>query len=95
MIGLGPKLAIPAFGLGVEQSRKIWAVGDLKRSRTNRAAGVQTPVSLLTWDHFAAIFRMSQEAGSPECLAMKNADHKNDYKHLPLRDEYKVLAVGI
>ena len=44
----GPHMADPAFGFRAPQGEKLRAVGDLKRSQTNRAAALRTPVSLPT-----------------------------------------------
>ena len=89
----GPQLANPAFRFGVQQGDKLRAVDDLKRSQTNRAAAVRTPVNLPTWDHFSAVIRSFQERGLSENLAMAKADHRDAYKQLPVRDDHKMLAV--
>ena len=89
----GPQLANPAFRFGVQLGSKLRAVDDLKRSTTNRAADVRTPVKLPTWGHFSAVIRSFQERGLPGNLAMARADHRDAYKQLPVRDDRKVLAV--
>ena len=89
----GPQLANPAFRFGVQQGDKLRAVDDLKRSQTNRAAAVRTPVNLPTWDHFSAVIRSFQERGLSENLAMAKADHRDAYKQLPVRDDHKMFAV--
>ena len=90
----GPQLANPAFGFVVQQGEKLRAVGDFKRSQTNRAAAVRTPVNLPTWGHFAAVIRCFQESGTQEGLARVNADHREAYKQLPVKNDRKILAVA-
>ena len=41
----------PACRLGAQQSDKLRAVGDLKRSLTNEATAVQTQINLRSWGH--------------------------------------------
>ena len=89
----GPQLANPAFRFGVQQGTKLRAVDDLKRSQTNRAAAVRTPVNLPTWDHFSAVIRSFHEKGMSENLAMAKADHRDAYKQLPVKEDHKMLAV--
>ena len=48
-----PVLANPAFRFGVQQGQKLRAVDDLKRSATNDATFVATPMNLPSWDHIA------------------------------------------
>ena len=48
----GLQLANPASRFGVQKGSKLRAADDLKRSQTNRAAAVKTPVNLPTWGHF-------------------------------------------
>ena len=50
--GLGPQLANPARRFGVQRGEKLSAVGGLRKCHAKRAAAVQTPVDLPTWDHF-------------------------------------------
>ena len=64
--GEGPQLVNPAFRFGVQQGEKLRAVDDLKRSQTNRAAAIRTPVNLPTWDHFSAVIRTFQEEKRPK-----------------------------
>ena len=91
--GEGPQLVNPAFRFGVQQGEKLRAVDDLKRSQTNRAAAIRTPVNLPTWDHFSAVIRTFQEAKMSEGLAMAKADHRDAYKQLPVRKDQECFAI--
>ena len=73
------QLANPAFRFGAQRGGELRAVGDLKRSRTNRAAAIRTPVNLPTWGHFAAVIRTFQGKGAKENLATAKAGNKDAY----------------
>ena len=87
MTGLGPRLANRASRFGVEQGRQLTAVGDLRRSRTNRAAAAYTSINPLSGSG------MFQEADISERLAMATADHEATYKQQPLWGARKMLAI--
>ena len=53
----GSQLANPAFRFGAQQGEKLRAVDNLKRSQTDRATAIRTPVNLPIWGHFAAVIR--------------------------------------
>ena len=59
--GEGPKLA--------QQGGRLRAVDFLKRSQTNRAAAIKTPINAPTWDHIAAVIRTFQGKGLSGNLA--------------------------
>ena len=43
----------PAYRFGVQQADKLRAIDDLKRSSTNEATSVLTPINLPSWGHIA------------------------------------------
>ena len=90
--GEGPQLVNPAFRFGVQQGGKLRAEDDLKRSQTNRAAAIRTPVNLPTRDHFSAVIRIFEEAKMSEGSAMAKADHRDAYKQLPVRSDQECFA---
>ena len=91
----GPQLANPAFRFGVQLGGKLRAVGDLKRSQTNGAVAVRTPVNRPTWGRFAAVIRCAQELDTQEGLAMAKADHRGANKQLSTKNNREMLAVAI
>ena len=82
------KLAVnPAYKFGAQQAEKLRAVDDLKRSSTNEAATVLTPINLPSWDHIAEMCTFFRKQGETRPLAMSKADHADAYKQLPLKHE--------
>ena len=87
-----PVLANPAFRFGVQQGRKLRAVGDLKRSATNDATFVATPINLPSWDHIAQMRALYYLKGDRRPLAMAKADHADAYKQLPVTTNDELAA---
>ena len=83
----------PAYRFGVQQAEKLRAVDDLKRSRTNEATAVTTPINLPSWDHIANMCIFFRKQGETRPLAMAKADHADAYKQLPLKAEDEQAAV--
>ena len=92
--GEGPGKVNPAFRFGVNQEEKLRAAGALKRSRTNAASAIHSPLNLPTWDHFAAVVRMFEEGRAAEGLAFAKAGHGAAYRQLPDCEERKRLAAA-
>ena len=73
-------IASPAFRFGVQQGSKLRAVDDLKRSATNDATFVSTPINLPSWDHIAQMCVLHYLKGDRRPLAMAKADHADAYE---------------
>ena len=80
-----------AFRFGVDQGGKLRACDDLKRSLTNLACSVLTPIKLVSWDHVAELCRLVSSAAFD--WEFSKADHEADYKQLPLEGKHSQLAV--
>ena len=92
MVDGKPVLANPAFRFGVQQGSKLRAVDDLKRSATNDATFVSTPINLPSWGHIAQICALYYLKGDRRPLAMAKADHADAYKQLPATTEDELAA---
>ena len=88
-----PVRANPAFRFGVQQGEKLRAVDDLKRSATNDATSVATPINLPSWDHIAQMCALYYLKGYRRPLAMAKADHADAYKQLPVTTKDELAAV--
>ena len=79
-----PVVANPGFRFGVQQGLKLRAVDDLKRSATNDATFVSTPINLPSWDHIAQMCALYYLKGDRRPLAMAKAAHADTYRQLPV-----------
>ena len=89
LVGDEPLVANPAFRFGVQQGEELRAFEHLKRSSTNDAAFLATPINLPSWGHIAHMCSVFHLKGDRRPLAMAKADHADAYKQLPVatRDE--------
>ena len=87
-------LAIPAYRFGVEQTSTLRAADDLKRSSTNEATAILTPINLSSWDHVAQICTFFRAEGETRPSAMAKAGRADAYKQLPM-EELDELAAAI
>ena len=93
MVNGEPVQANPAFRFGVQQGEKLRAVDDLKRSATNEATFVATPINLPSWDHIAQMCSLYYLKGDRRPLAIAKADHADAYKQLPVATKDELAAV--
>ena len=93
MVGGKPVRANPAFRFGAQQGKKLRAVDDLKRSATNDATFVATPINLPSRDHVAQMCALYYLKGDRRPLAMAKADRADAYKQLPVTTEDELAAV--
>ena len=72
-VGEEPVVANPAFRFGVQRGEELRAVGYLKRSSTNGATFVPTPINLPSWADAARTRPLFQLGGdrSPLSIAPK------------------------
>ena len=79
------RVANPAFRFGAQQLDKLRAVDDLKRSATNAATLIKTPINLPSWDHLAQICLLFDQSGESRLLAIAKADRADASTQLPLK----------
>ena len=84
----------PACRFSAQQVGKLRSADDLKRSSTNEAAFVKTPVNLPSWGHIAQRSMLFDRGGELRPLAMAKADNADAYKQLPIKraDELAVVV---
>ena len=77
----------PVCRFAVYQHGKLRPCDNLRRSHSNAASSVGTPVSLPTVDHLAFLLDAIQGKDGRACAVFK-ADHANAYRQLPLRPSH-------
>ena len=87
-----PVIANPTFRFGVQQGSKLRDVDDLKRSATNDATFVSTPINPPSWDQIAQMCALYYLKGDRRPLAMAKADHADAYKQLPVTTKDELAA---
>ena len=92
VVGGKPVRANPAFRFGAQQGQKLRAVDDLKRSATNDATFVATPINLPSWGHIAQMCALYYLRGDRRPLALAKADHADAYKQLPVTTKDELAA---
>ena len=92
VVGNEPMVANPAFRFGVQQGEKLRAVDDLKRSSTNDATLIATPLDLPSRDHIAHTCSLCYLKGDRRPLAITKADHDDAYKQLPVATREELTA---
>ena len=89
----GPQLASPAFRLEAQQGEELRAVDDLRRSHTNRAAAIQTPVNLPPWGHFATVITF-RDKGPEDSLSIAREGRMDPFTQPPERAGKRMAAVA-
>ena len=74
----------PAYRFGAQQSDKLTAVGDLRRSSTNGAAVARAPVNLPSRDRIVLTCDLCSFRRGGRPLATATAGRADAYKQLPL-----------
>ena len=88
--GFSPGRYNIAFRFGVEQAAKLRACDDLRRSLSNSACSVLTPIRLVSWRHLSQLCRRSCD--NSRYWALFKADREEAYKQLPLAPRGKAHA---
>ena len=93
-IGGESKVVNPVYRFGAQQSDKLRAKGDLKRSLTDGASAVHTPINLASWDRSAQICYLFRFRVEKRPLGMPEAGHADANKQIPLKmgDELSAAA---
>ena len=84
----------PAFRFGAQQGAQLRAVDDLKRSASNDATFVSTPINLPSWGHIAQMCALFHLKGDRRPLAMAKAGHADAYKQLPVTTKNELAAAA-
>ena len=93
-IGGESKVVNPVYRFGAQQSDKLRAKGDLKRSLTDDASAVHTPINLASWDRSAQVCYLFRFRVEKRPLGTAEAVHAAAYKQLLLKvgDELSAAA---
>ena len=78
---------------GAQQGQKLRAVDVFKRSATNVAASISTPINLPSRRHLAQMCSLFQLKGDRRSLVVAMADRADAYKQLPATTEDELTAV--
>ena len=84
----------PAYGPGVQQADKLRVAGHLRRSSTNEAAAVRTPINLPSWGHLVQLCDLYRFRGESRLSAVAKADHAYAYNQPPLATADELSAAA-
>lgn len=80
---VAPAAVNPARRSGAQQSDKLRAVDDLKRSLTNGAKAAYAPINLPSWDHIAQLCELRCFRGDSGPSALAKAGRTDPFQRLP------------
>ena len=86
------EVVIPAYRLGVQETGKLRAAADLKRSSTTEAAPVHTPINLPPRCHLAQLRDSHRFRRETRPFFRAKGDHADAHRQLPLAGEDQLAA---